>query len=141
MRRGDASAIGHGEAVARSQGWRGWFAGRTAWRDIVDRSGLPEEIRALIARLTLAAGGSGRERTETAAELVSHFVEAIERGATPDEARQRSDGQFAASEALSRRLGGGRAGRRLSDLPESLSDMACSRFASTSPSRRSPSTR
>ena len=89
MRRSDASAIGHGEAVARSQGWRGWFAGRTAWRDIVDRSGLPEEIRALIARLTLAAGGSGRERTETAAELVSHFVEAIERGATPDEARQR----------------------------------------------------
>ncbi len=79
----DASTI---EPEERRASRFGWLVRRNAWRAIIAQSALPSEIQAMIARVTRSAGGSGRERAETASELVSHFVEAIEHGAAPDDA-------------------------------------------------------
>jgi hypothetical protein len=79
----EASTI---ESEERGASRFGWWVRRNAWRAIIAGSGLPTEVQEMITRVTRSAGGSSRERVETASELVSHFVEAFEHGATPSDA-------------------------------------------------------
>jgi hypothetical protein len=57
---------------------------RRSWRAALAASGLPERIQTLIRRVVRGAGGTSRERRETADELITHFASAIDAGTSAE---------------------------------------------------------
>ena len=75
-----------------------------SWRGVVSDSGLPNEIQSLIRRVVRTAGGTRRERRETALELVSHFAAALESDASVGVAIAAFGAERAAAQLLRRAI-------------------------------------
>jgi hypothetical protein len=86
----ERSGIVTSDAVNNTPIWRRRFtlgrgssARARSWRTIVETSGLPAEVRAIVAGVVSRTRVRRSEKREIARELVAHFADAIASGADP----------------------------------------------------------
>lgn len=70
---------------AQAAGARVGTVGRRRWGEVIESSGLPEDLRGLVRRVVGRTGLWASERADVAAELCAHFADGLERGRSPAE--------------------------------------------------------